>query len=74
VLALPPCEGGNTVTLASAGAISVGYDALRANASKLRRDTGLNLLPTIARLIAARGGAAVSLYGTRTDSMMSSHA
>ena len=61
VLALPPCEGGNTVTLASAGAIRLGYDALRANANKLKRDTGLNLLPTIARMIAARGGAEVSL-------------
>ena len=61
VLALPPCEGGNTVTLASAGTIRVGYDALRANANKLKRYTGLNLLPTIARMIAARGGAEVSL-------------
>ena len=61
VMALPACEGGNTVTLASAGAIRVGYDALRANANKLKRDTGLNLLPTMARMIAARGGSEVSL-------------
>jgi spermidine synthase len=60
VLALPPCEGGNTVTLAHAHPpLCIGYDALRANAHKLKRDTGLNLLPTVARLIASHGGDAL---------------
>lgn len=50
VLALPPCDA-NTVVLAAVGApIRVSIDALRASARKLEARTGLNLLPTIARL------------------------
>jgi spermidine synthase len=50
VLALPPNEA-NTVAIASAGgSILVGKDELRDRARKLRTRTGLNLLPTIARL------------------------
>jgi len=50
VLALPPNEA-NTIAIASVGRkILVGRDALRDRARKLRIRTGLNLLPTIARL------------------------
>jgi spermidine synthase len=62
VLALPPCEGGNTVALAAAHApIVVDYDELRANARKLKAHTGLNLLPTVARLVEMRGGSQLAL-------------
>jgi spermidine synthase len=62
VLALPPCEGGNTVAFAAARApVVIGHDELRANALKLKADTGLNLLPTVARLVEARGGSQLTL-------------
>jgi len=50
VLALPPIEA-NTIAIASVGSkIVVGKDELRDRARKLLARTGLNLLPTIARL------------------------
>lgn len=56
VLVLPPCEAGNTVVLAATGdAIEESLDELRAGAQALNAATGLNLLPTLARLTAQRG-------------------
>jgi len=56
VLVLPPCDA-NTVAVAAVGApIRMTFDKLRACAQKLRTDTGLNLLPTVAGLIQAREG------------------
>ena len=50
VLVLPPFDA-NTIVVAKVGApIHLTVDELRASARKLRTDTGLNLLPTIARL------------------------
>ena len=49
VLVLPPFDA-NTIVVAKIGApIRVSADALRVSARKFRTDTGLNLLPTIAR-------------------------
>jgi spermidine synthase len=54
VVVLPPCEAGNTVALAAAGdANAESFDDLRASAEALKAKTGLNLLPTVARLIEA---------------------
>jgi spermidine synthase len=51
MLVLPPCKAGNIVALAAAGAaIRISFDELRVAARKLKSDTALNLLPTIARL------------------------
>ena len=50
VLELPPCDA-NTVVVARVGApIRLTFDKLRASARIFRSRTGLNLLPTIARL------------------------
>ncbi len=50
VVALPPCDA-NTVVIAKIGApIRRALDDLRSAAQKLKSRTGLNLLPTIARL------------------------
>ncbi len=55
VLVLPPCDAGNTVALSAAGApIRVSFEHLRASARELKTCTGLNLLPTVERLIPAR--------------------
>jgi spermidine synthase len=57
VLVLPQSEAGNTVALATGGdAIVATLDELRDAAGKLRADSGLNLLPTVARLARERGG------------------
>jgi len=57
VLALPPCEAGNTIVLATAGApIHATFAELRAAARRLRADTGLNLLPSVAGLVDTYGG------------------
>jgi spermidine synthase len=54
VLLLEPCDAGNVVALATAGdAIDVRLGDLRATGRQLKRDTGLNLLPTLARLAAS---------------------
>lgn len=57
VLVLPQSEAGNTVALATGGdTITATPDQLREAAGKLRADTGLNLLPTVSRLVLTRGG------------------
>lgn len=53
VLELAPSDAGNVVAVAAIGApLVVGRDELRASAEALRRDKALNLLPTVARLLA----------------------
>lgn len=48
---LPPCEEGNLVALASARAWpSLDFAALRVQATALRRETQLNLLPLLSRM------------------------
>src|SRR5450631_1658989 len=62
VLVLPPCEAGNTVAIAARGApMRESFDELRASAASLKERTGLNLLPMLARLTQARGGATLVL-------------
>jgi spermidine synthase len=49
--ALPHCASGNVIALAACGApIALSLDAMRVAARRLKRETGLNLLPTLARL------------------------
>jgi spermidine synthase len=58
VLVLPSCEAGNTVAFAATGdAIEESLADLRHCARALKESTGLNLLPTVARIVEARGGA-----------------
>lgn len=55
VLAFPSCESGNAIALAAEGdPIEISLYELRENAQTLRKETGLNLLPGIARLEHAR--------------------
>jgi len=55
---LPACGGGNTIVVAATGdPIDIPLADLAAAARALKRDTGLNLLPTLARLAAAGTGA-----------------
>ena len=55
--ALPPCGGGNAIVVAATGdPIDIPMVELAAAARALKRDAGLNLLPTIARLAKAHGG------------------
>jgi spermidine synthase len=55
--ALPPCSSGNTIVVAAAGApVDVVLSDLRAAAHALKSETGLNLLPSVARLVEAYGG------------------
>jgi spermidine synthase len=62
VVALPRSEAGNTIAVAAAGEpIEVPLVQLRTRARALRAATGLNLLPTLARLAAALGGEGTSL-------------
>ena len=50
-IALPHCASGTVIALAASGApIALSLDQMRASARRLRRETGLNLLPTLARL------------------------
>jgi spermidine synthase len=54
-LAFPSCDTGNTVAFAAKGdGIDIPLAELRRMARELKRDTGLNLLPTLARLEAAK--------------------
>src|SRR5574340_220203 len=54
-LLFPSCESGNVVALAAAGhAIELSFDDLKESAQALKEQTGLNLLPTLARLAQAR--------------------
>lgn len=50
-LAFPSCDSGNAVAVAAAGEpLSIPLEELRENALALKRETGLNLLPTVTRL------------------------
>lgn len=50
-LAFPSCDSGNAVAFAAAGeAVKTTLAELKAAAQALKKDTGLNLLPTVARL------------------------
>ena len=54
-LAFPSCESGNAIALAAAGdPIDISIDDLKSSALALKEETGLNLLPTLARLAQAR--------------------
>jgi spermidine synthase len=62
VLVLPAGEQGNTVVLAARGsAIHESFDDLKDAARTLKSQTGLNLLPTLSRLVADRGGSGNAL-------------
>jgi len=51
VLAFPSCESGNAIALAADGeAVTIPFHDLRENALALHKETGLNLMPAIARL------------------------
>lgn len=53
-LVFPSCDSGNTIALATDGEpVDVGLDELIARAQKCKKETGLNLLPTIPGLQAA---------------------
>lgn len=50
-LVFPSCDSGNAIAFAAVGeAIAVDADTLRTRATRLREDSGLNLLPTVTRL------------------------
>lgn len=50
-LVFPSCDSGNTIAFATTGEpIGVTADELYARAEQLKQETGLNLLPTLARL------------------------
>ena len=50
-LAFPSCESGNVIALAATGApIRIGLDDLKEQAVAMKETTGLNLLPTLARI------------------------
>lgn len=54
-LVFPSCESGNALVLAATGyPIAISLDDLKENALALKEATGLNLLPTLARLAQAR--------------------
>ncbi|MCM8593901.1 MAG: spermidine synthase [Candidatus Accumulibacter sp.] len=51
VIVFPSCDSGNTIVLATAGEpVDLSGEDLFARAESWRRQTGLNLLPTVARL------------------------
>ena len=50
-LAFPSCDSGNAIALAASGdKLRVGIEELRDNAKQLKRETGLDLSPMLARL------------------------
>lgn len=54
-LVFPSCDSGNTIAFATAGeTVDVSADELRARAERLKRESGLNLLPTVTRLTQAK--------------------
>lgn len=54
-LVFPSCESGNAIAFAAAGeTIEISFDNLKKNALALKEKTGLNLLPTLARLAQAK--------------------
>ncbi len=55
VLVFPSCESGNAIALAASGdPIEISFDELKESALTLKEATGLNLLPTLARLAQAK--------------------
>jgi spermidine synthase len=55
VLVFPSCESGNATAFAAAGnPIELSFDNLKENALAFKEQTGLNLLPTLARLAQAK--------------------
>ena len=51
VAVLPSCDSGNTIAFASGGQpVDVSLDDMRSRATQLKKDTRLDLLPTISRL------------------------
>ncbi|MFZ5524118.1 MAG: fused MFS/spermidine synthase [Pseudomonadota bacterium] len=54
-LMFPSCESGNAIVFAATGdPIEISLDDLKESALALKETTGLNLLPTLARLVQAR--------------------
>jgi len=54
-LVFPSCESGNAIAFAAAGnLIELSFDELKESALTLKEQTGLNLLPTLARLAQAK--------------------
>ena len=54
-LIFPSCESGNTIAFAAEGEpVAITFDDLKENALTLKEETGLNLLPTLARLAQAK--------------------
>jgi len=54
-LAFPSCESGNAIALAADGdPVEISFYDLREKALELHKETGLNLMPTIARLERSR--------------------
>jgi len=54
-LLFPSCESGNAIVFAASGdPIEISLDDLKESALTLKETTGLNLLPTLARLVQAR--------------------
>jgi len=54
-LMFPSCESGNTIAFAAEGEpIEISLDDLKENALVLKKEVGLNLLPTLARLTQAK--------------------
>ena len=57
VCALPACSSGNVIAVAAAGApIDVALARVKEGALALKRDTGLNLLPLVARIARLQAG------------------
>lgn len=55
MLVLPSCESGNAIAVAAAGdAVEMTFTELKEKALALKEQTGLNLLPALARLAQAR--------------------
>ncbi len=54
-LMFPSCESGNTIAFAAEGdQVSISLEDLKLNAEILKKETGLNLLPTMTRLAQAK--------------------
>ncbi len=54
-LMFPSCESGNTIAFAAEGdQVSINLEDMKHNAEILKEETGLNLLPTITRLMQAK--------------------
>jgi len=55
VLLFPSCESGNAIVFAASGdPVEISLDDLKESALTLKETTGLNLLPTLARLVQAK--------------------